>query len=528
MFLKNTVDDILAHIEADTEVIVTLDGQWPVEPLPQHPRLNVIYLPESVGQRAATNIACRLSRSKYVMKCDAHCAFDQGFDRKLIEDMQDDWTVVPMMYNLHCFDWVCECGHRRYQGPSDPCEKCGKEMRREIIWKPRISRCSTSMRFDRDLKFQYWGAYKKKQEGELVETMSLLGACWMLTRERYWALDICDENHGGWGQQGTEVACKTWLSGGRLICNKKTWFSHMFRTQGGDFGFPYNLSGKEVAKARKYSKNLWLNGKWDKAKYSLDWLIKKFAPVPDWNEAPAKIKERGEPTKALVYYTHSRCNERILLACRQQITKCMAKYGYPIIAVSQLPIHFGKNIVVDLKPGVLSLFMQVLRGIEETDAKYVFLLEHDLFYHPSHFDFTPPEDGTFYYDRNRWAVCNQTGKAVFYHTNLPSMLCANRELLLKHYRRRVDLTKKNGFRSSLGYSPPRGLPKEERVGGYKTYFAEFPSLDIRHELSWTRKRMDKSQFRSERSCRGWTESTDVPGWGVIGQQFESILMSAFK
>ena len=145
MFLKNTVDDILAHIEADTEVIVTLDGQWPVEPLPQHPRLNVIYLPESVGQRAATNIACRLSKSKYVMKCDAHCAFDQGFDRKLIEDMQDDWTVVPMMYNLHCFDWVCECGHRRYQGPSDPCERCGKEMRREIIWKPRISRCSTSI-----------------------------------------------------------------------------------------------------------------------------------------------------------------------------------------------------------------------------------------------------------------------------------------------------------------------------------------------------------------------------------------------
>jgi hypothetical protein len=92
----------------------------------------------------------------------------------------------------------------------------------------------------------------------------------------------------------------------------------------------------------------------------------------------------------------------------------------------------------------------------------------------------------------------------------------------------VELTEKNGFRSRYGYSPPKGLPKEEQFGKYKTYFAEFPSLDIRHELSWTRKRMDKSQFMSERSCRGWTEGFEIPGWGAVGDKFESILMSAFK
>jgi len=31
------------------------------------------------------------------------------------------------------------------------------------------------MRFDRDLKFQYWSQYKKRQSGEIVETMSLWG-----------------------------------------------------------------------------------------------------------------------------------------------------------------------------------------------------------------------------------------------------------------------------------------------------------------------------------------------------------------
>jgi hypothetical protein len=219
------------------------------------------------------------------MKCDAHCSFDKGFDVKLMADMQDDWTVVPMMYNLHAFDLVCECGHRRYQGPSDPCEKCGKPMTREMIWKPRKNRCTWCWHFDKDLRFQYTGKANKtpKGKGDIVETMSLLGACWMLTREKYWELNICDEEHGSWGQQGTEVAAKTWLSGGKLMCNRKTWFAHMFRTQGGDFGFPYPISGKQVDKARKYSKKLWFGNEWPLAKHDLNWLLKKFNP-PGWEE----------------------------------------------------------------------------------------------------------------------------------------------------------------------------------------------------------------------------------------------------
>ena len=104
-FIARTIEDILSNIEMDTEIIVVLDGEWADPPIAQHPRVNVVYLPESIGQRAATNLACRLSKAKYIMKVDAHCAFGKGFDRILIEDMQDNWTVVPTMRNLHCFDW---------------------------------------------------------------------------------------------------------------------------------------------------------------------------------------------------------------------------------------------------------------------------------------------------------------------------------------------------------------------------------------------------------------------------------------
>lgn len=285
MFLATTIENILENIEADTEIITVLDGAWAEPPIPDHERVTILYHSESIGQRAATNEAAKLSNGKYIMKCDAHCAFGKGFDRILMEDMQDDVTMVPLMYNLHAFDWVCQCGQRRYQGPSKPCDKCGREMTRDVVWRAKPNPVITSMRFDKDLHFQYWREYKDRQCGDLVETMSLLGACFMLTRERYFELDICDERHGSWGQQGTEVACKTWLSGGRLLVNKRTWFAHMFRTQGGDFGFPYPIKDKDIDAAREYSRDLWLNNKWEGAIHPLSWLVEKFAPVPDWSEA---------------------------------------------------------------------------------------------------------------------------------------------------------------------------------------------------------------------------------------------------
>jgi hypothetical protein len=104
----------------------------------------------------------------------------------------------------------------------------------------------------------------------------------MMERERYWELGGMDEGHGSWGQMGVEVSCKSWLSGGRQVVNKKTWFAHMFRTQGGDFGFPYEISDQDIQKARKHSQALWMENTWPGAKYPLQWLIDKFAPVPEW------------------------------------------------------------------------------------------------------------------------------------------------------------------------------------------------------------------------------------------------------
>jgi glycosyltransferase involved in cell wall biosynthesis len=289
MWLAQTIKDILNNIEMDTEVIVVLDGKWAEPAIEQHDRVNVIYVPESIGQRAATNLACRLSKAKYVAKADAHCAFDKGFDRKLIDafkEVGDNVVMVPTMRNLHVFDWVCPDGHRRYQSPSGPCKECGKETERILVWNPKKRPESNSYCFDAEPHFQYFNEYTKREGwgGDLVESMSIQGSFFMTTREKYWELNLSDESFGSWGSQGIEVACKFWLSGGRVIINRRTWYAHMFRTQGGDFSFPYPQQESKIQAAKAKAKDLFFNNKWEKQTRPLSWLVEKFYPVKGWTD----------------------------------------------------------------------------------------------------------------------------------------------------------------------------------------------------------------------------------------------------
>jgi glycosyltransferase involved in cell wall biosynthesis len=326
MFLGETVKSILENIEADTEIIVTLDGACADPEITQHERVNIIYVPEAIGQRAATNIAAKLAKGKYVMKVDAHCAFDKGFDRKMVEAFKetgDNVTMVPIMHNLWAFDWKCyKCGSRWYQGPTPtrcmrqergpvPNEKCDetKNFRRRITWKreakkgesarknwkSRMSPASTSYCFDSEPHFQYFrefekrDEYQKSKETGFTETMSLQGSCWMLTKEKYAQFAEGREELGSWGNEGIEMALKTWLSGGKVLVNHNTWYAHLFRTQGGDFGFPYHQGGKHVSRTKKRVWELFFNNNWKPQIYPVSWLLEKFWPATGWNEE--KLKE---------------------------------------------------------------------------------------------------------------------------------------------------------------------------------------------------------------------------------------------
>lgn len=296
-WLARTIQDILEHKEDETEVIAVLDGAWANPGIPQHPDVNVIYLPESTGQRKATNIGVRLAKGKYVMKCDAHCAFDQGFDKKMVEFMEkvgEDVTSVPKMRNLWVFDWKCyHCGWKKYQGPTPTeCGGCGKKdkIRKKVVWIPKHNPTSWSYRFDSEPHFQYFEDYKhrpetKKMRDELgyTESMSLQGSCYLMSREKYLSIAEDRERLGSWGNEGIEIACRTWLSGGRVLVNHNTWYAHLFRTQGGDF-VPHYLGARDVGKTKQNVKELIWNKGFKGQKYPVSWLVERFWPIPGWTD----------------------------------------------------------------------------------------------------------------------------------------------------------------------------------------------------------------------------------------------------
>jgi len=526
-FMGQTIRNVLEHTSNETEIIAVLDG-YEQKHLPKDPRVTIVRLPRSIGQRGATNLACRLSNAKYVLKLDAHCALDDDFDKKMFlafDELGDDITVVPTMRNLHAFDWVCPEGHRRYQGPAGPCSECKKETHKEIMWIGKSNPQSFAYRFDKDFHFQYWTEYKKRQTGDLVESMSIQGSCFMLTRKKYWELDICEESYGSWGNQGVEVSCKTWLSGGRVIINKKTWYAHMFRTQPG-FSFPWPVSGSTQVKVREMSKDIWSNNKWPKAIHKFQWLIDKFSPIPGWEE---------KVTKGIVYYTDNQLEPKIADCCREQLMK-VENSKLPIISVSLKPIEFGVNYVLPLERGLLTMTKQILKGLQESTADVIFFCEHDVIYPPSHFDFTPTKKDVYYYNTNSWMLRTQDGHALYYDHKCLSGICAYRETLIKHYTERVrriellikeangggivkatsgnDVPLKEAIHR-LGFEPGTHN-RPEKVDDLKAegWRSKVPTVDIKYGGNLTQNRWKLSQFRDKSVAKSWkeTEGYQIKGW----------------
>ena len=314
-FLKNTIDDILKHIEADTEIIAFLDGQWAKPPVVDHERVNLIYSNKVEGQRKGANLAVALARGKYVMKVDAHCSFDQGFDRKMLEAFKvsgDEVTMVPIMRNLHAYDWKCaKCGKKWYQDQfPEVCleenykktgEPCGnRKFVKKMLWIGKERPRSTSYCFNAVPQFKYFEEYKGRKEYKearkkigLTETMSLQGSSFMMTRENYIKLKMDDPELGNWGNQGIEIACKTWLSGRRVLVNHKTWYAHMFRTKP-KFSFPWPVSGSEQKVTKEKVRKEIYSGNIVEKKYPVSWLVEKFWPVPEWTESDLEELKKME------------------------------------------------------------------------------------------------------------------------------------------------------------------------------------------------------------------------------------------
>jgi cephalosporin hydroxylase len=358
LYLNKTVESVLENSTRNAEVIVVLDGWEPTKRIP-----GVVYIKHEVakGQRPSINEAAKIARGNWVMKLDAHCAVGKGFDEILMRDCEYDMTMIPAMFNLDVTTWEPRCFDNWEEavrlGKLNPYMYIG--------WK------------DGRLRTQYYnGSLRKKiyangKDKPIDETMSCMGPCFFMHKDRFWELGGCDENHGHWGQQGVEVACKAWLSGGRLMTNKNTWFAHFFRgggvPEGHKKGFPYPISQKQVNRARDYSEGLWLNNEWKQQTRTMEWLVRKFTP-PSWdgyyiNNTPIPIVEGPERVAVNSnFYKHiHRCKNH-----PQWRGIPILKMATDLINYSEVIQETEPDLIIEIgtKFGGSALFFQDMLGLQ--------------------------------------------------------------------------------------------------------------------------------------------------------------------
>ena len=89
-FLSQTIRDVLQKARGEIEVIPVLEGYEP-DGIVEDSRVKYIRHDAVKGLRACINDAAAIAKGDYLMKSDAHCMFDEGFDTKLAADCADNW-----------------------------------------------------------------------------------------------------------------------------------------------------------------------------------------------------------------------------------------------------------------------------------------------------------------------------------------------------------------------------------------------------------------------------------------------------
>lgn len=217
------------------------------------------------------------------------------------------------------------------------------------------------------------------------------------------------------------------------------------------------------------------------------------------------------PSASIVYYTDHHLPLDLAHTCRRQLLR--AADGTEIVTVAlNKPAGFGAMITLAAERGILTMHRQILIGLDRAAGDYVFMCEHDVYYHASHFSFVPPRDDTFYYNVNvihaRWP----DGFAVYWdNCQQVSGLCASRALLTDYYTARIAQIERDGF--NRHYEP--GL--KQTVGGRRVenWQSESPNLDIRHDKNLTPSKWRPSHFRNPSNARGWRELGTAPGWSDV-------------
>lgn len=272
-FLAQTVNDILKNATDDIEIIPVHDGYWQPVELPNDSRVKRVIFKRPQGMRKAINAGVKEATGEFIMKTDGHCLFAKGFDEVLKADCEENWVVIPRRYSLNAENWQVMKNRpiRDYHYLCYPDAKKDHDMGMHgVEWPERT-------------------AERKDPKFDIDETLSFQGSCWLMHKKWYEDfLEKLDENpiFAGWAQEPTEIGLKTWLGGGKVMVNKKTYYAHLHK--GNAYGRGYNMDRAGVIAGHNYAADYWMKNSWPKQIHKIDWLIERFWPVPTWPKDRSK------------------------------------------------------------------------------------------------------------------------------------------------------------------------------------------------------------------------------------------------
>lgn len=296
-YLQQTINSLLERAEGDIEIIVVCDGTWPNPPLKDDKRVNIIHhgtVFNNLGLREGINRGVAVSKGKYILKIDEHCMVDQGFDKKLKADCDDNWVVIPRRYRLMADNDPWRLEEHLIENGQIVLDPEAKHVRPPVDYmylaypyeRPYDKTCGLHGAEDRQRHYD-------RKDILIDDTMSWQGSSYFMTR-KHWDQTIQEldtERYGGFTQEAQEIGNKTWLSGGRLVVNKKTWYAHMHKgKKGKGYGFSneqYKRHMDGTEKGRLFCIDYWVNNRHLQEHLDwkpFEWLMEKFWPVPTWPE----------------------------------------------------------------------------------------------------------------------------------------------------------------------------------------------------------------------------------------------------
>jgi glycosyltransferase involved in cell wall biosynthesis len=276
-FTTQTINDVLKNAGCDVEVIVNVDENWPT-PLVEDARVHYIHPSSPIGLRQAINTCVKMAKGKYIMKTDDHCAFGENFGRILIDNhAENNWVQIPRRYALDAENWkIGNEGDSKY--PVDymylDFPRKGKEHDDGMHGVP----------------------YKREGRDDILidDTPSMQGSCYFMTKDHFenFLGGLSEVGYGQFSQESQEIGFKTWLGGGAVKVNKKTFYCHLHK--GRVYGRMYQMPGG-TAEASNWSADHWLNDREPNMIHKFEWFIdEKFPGMPKWDKDwQLQIKQMG-------------------------------------------------------------------------------------------------------------------------------------------------------------------------------------------------------------------------------------------